>query len=128
MKKFIEDFKKFAMRGNLVDMVIGITVGLSFGQVVNSFVNDILMPPLGIILGGVDFSGLKIKLVNGTAWNYGNFIQTIINFLIIALAVYFIIRLMGRIIKRQEAQKEVKINRQEQLLSEIRDILKSKQN
>ena len=95
MKKFIEDFKKFAVKGNVVDMAVGIIIGAAFGKIVTSLVNDVITPPLGIIVGGVDFKDLKfvLKAAKGNApavtLNYGNFIQCTIDFIIVAIAIAF---------------------------------------
>jgi len=140
----MKEFKAFAMRGNVVDMAIGIIIGGAFGKIVASFVNDILMPPLGLLLGGMDFKELKIVLredvldeagkviVNGASINYGIFIQTTVDFIIIAFAIFMMIRGMNRMKKKEEekpapAPEPPKPTREEELLVEIRDLLK-KQN
>ena len=125
---FISEFKDFAMKGNVVDMAVGIIIGAAFGKIVASFVNDILMPPLGMILGGVNFSDLAIVIqeakggAEAIAIKYGAFIQTIIDFLIIAGAIFVAIKVMN---KMQGAKAdEEKVPSQEELLTEIRDLLK----
>ena len=125
---FISEFKDFAMKGNVVDMAVGIIIGAAFGKIVASFVNDILMPPLGMILGGVNFSDLAIVIqeakggAEAIAIKYGAFIQTIIDFLIIAGAIFVAIKVMN---KMQGAKtEEEKGPSQEELLTQIRDLLK----
>lgn len=125
---FISEFKAFAMKGNVVDMAVGIIIGAAFGKIVASFVNDILMPPLGMVLGGVNFSDLALVIQEAKdgaaaiAINYGAFIQTIIDFLIIAMAIFVAIKVMNRL---QGAKDEKPAGpTQEELLTEIRDLLK----
>ena len=125
---FISEFKDFAMKGNVVDMAVGIIIGAAFGKIVASFVNDILMPPIGMILGGVNFSDLAIVIqdakdgVEAIAIKYGAFIQTIIDFLIIAGAIFVAIKVMNKM-QGSKAEDE-KGPSQEELLAEIRDLLK----
>lgn len=100
MKGFIAEFKKFAMRGNVIDMAVGIIIGASFGKIVDSLVKDILMPPIGLILGKVDFSDLKINLTSGAepvTINYGLFINALISFLIVAFAVFILIKAINKL-------------------------------
>lgn len=126
------DFKKFAMKGNVVDLAVAVVIGAAFGRIVTSFVNDVLMPPIGIMLGGVDFSELKIVLqeaVGETAavtMNYGMFVQTVINFLIIAFSIFLVIRAYEKTKKKEEVKPPpvAAIPPQEKLLAEIRDLLK----
>lgn len=141
--KLIDEFKAFAMKGNVVDMAVGIIIGAAFGRIVSSFVADILMPPIGLLLGGVDFTDLKVILkdpvmdaagnivAQAVSVNYGNFIQIIIDFLIIAFAVFMAIKALNSL-KRKEAvaPEEVPVpipSKEELVLREIRDILKTKQ-
>ncbi|MCE1190453.1 MAG: large-conductance mechanosensitive channel protein MscL [Ignavibacteria bacterium] len=130
----IDEFKEFATAGNVLDLAIGIIIGGAFGKIVSSFVNDILMPPLGLLIGGYDFSSYKIVLKlplgsdQGVAINYGKFINTTIDFLIITFAIFILIKSINRI-KRQIEEKEkklkaVKTSREIELLTEIRDLLK----
>ena len=104
----MSEFKSFAMRGNVVDMAVGIVIGAAFGKIVSSFVNDVLMPPIGMLLGGMDFSDLAIELkaaADGAAavtLNYGAFIQTVLDFLIIAFAIFMVIKAMNRLKKKME--------------------------
>ncbi len=128
----MQEFKAFAMRGNVVDMAVGIIVGGAFGKIVSSFVADVIMPPIGLLLGGVDFSDLVITLkeaVGETAavtLNYGKFIQTVIDFLIIAFAIFMAIKAMNSLKKKEEQAPAAPPAppREEVLLTEIRDLLK----
>ena len=129
---FIGEFKKFAMRGNVMDMAVGIIIGGAFGKIVASFVNDVLMPPIGMLLGGVDFTTLSFVMREATAetaavsLNYGNFIQTVVDFVIIAFAIFFMIRTMNKLQKKEEAKPAAPPapSAEEKLLTEIRDLLK----
>lgn len=100
-----KEFKKFAMRGNVVDLAVGIIIGTAFGAIVNSLVNDVVMPPIGFLLGKVDFSNLTITLgsANQVTINYGKFINTIINFVIIAFAVFLMVRAMNKLMAKEKA-------------------------
>lgn len=137
----MKEFKAFAMRGNVVDMAVGIIIGGAFGKIVASFVNDVLMPPIGMLLGGVDFKELKFVLredvlneagevvTKGATLLYGNFIQTTIDFLIIAFAIFMMIKAMNRMQKKEEAKpapapEPPKPTKDQELLAEIRDLLK----
>lgn len=128
---FFSDFKSFAMRGNVIDMAVGIIIGGAFGKIVSSLVADVLMPPIGVLLGGVDFSDLAITIKQATdaagpvTINYGKFIQTIIDFIIIAFAIFSMIRLANKLHKEKEAPATAP-TKQETLLTEIRDLLKDK--
>jgi large conductance mechanosensitive channel len=132
--KMFQEFKEFAMRGNVIDMAVGIIIGAAFGRVVSSFVADVLMPPIGMLIGGVDFTGLKVLLkpavMEGTrvitpavTLNYGTFIQVIIDFLIVAFAIFMMIKLMNRLYKKPA--KIPPLTPEQSLLTEIRDILKT---
>jgi len=131
----IEDFKKFAMKGNVIDLAVAVVIGAAFGRIVTSFVNDIIMPPIGILIGGVDFSELRIVLreaIGETAAvtiNHGMFIQTVINFLIIAFSIFIVIRAYDKTKKKEEEKPApvAAIPPQEKLLAEIRDLLKEKE-
>ena len=108
-KNFISEFKKFAMRGNVIDMAVGIIIGASFGKIVDSLVKDILMPPLGLLLGKVDFSDLKIILTSGenpVSINYGLFINALISFLIVALAVFILIKAINKLQEKTCKEEE----------------------
>lgn len=130
----IKEFKEFAMRGNVVDMAVGIIIGGAFGKIVSSLVADVIMPPLGMLLGKVDFSELVITLqeANGDAaavtLGYGQFIQTVVDFVIVAFAIFMVIKAMNTLKKKQEAAPAAPPEppKQEVLLAEIRDLLKQK--
>lgn len=129
------EFKDFAMRGNVVDMAVGIVIGGAFGKIVSSFVADVLMPPIGMALGGVDFSDLSITLQEGAEGveavllKYGVFIQTVVDFIIIAFAIFMVIKAMNSMKKKEvEAPPEAPPapSKEEVLLTEIRDSLRAK--
>ncbi|NLJ06546.1 MAG: large-conductance mechanosensitive channel protein MscL [Sphingobacteriales bacterium] len=140
---FAKEFRSFISRGNVVDMAVGIIIGAAFGKIVSSFVNDVLMPPLGMLIGGMDFTGFKIVLKqaqldeagaivkDAVTLNYGNFIQTTVDFLIIAFAIFLLIKAMNKL-RQKEEQKAAEPaappapGKEELLLTEIRDILKNK--
>ncbi len=130
----ISEFKSFAMRGNVVDMAVGIIIGGAFGKIVSSFVADVIMPPIGVLIGGVDFSdlGLTIKAATADAaavtLNYGAFLQTVFDFLIIAFAIFMAIKGMNSMRKKEEAAPAAppKPSNEELLLTEIRDLLKNR--
>ena len=128
----MSEFKSFAMRGNVVDMAVGIVMGGAFGKIVSSFVADVMMPPIGLALGGVDFSDLAITLKDAegeaaaVSMKYGVFIQTVVDFLIIAFAIFLVIKAMNSVIKKEaEAPPPPKPSKEEELLTEIRDALRS---
>ncbi len=131
---FFKEFKEFAMRGNVVDMAVGIIIGGAFGKIVSSFVSDVIMPPVGLLLGNVDFKDLAVPLkyaADGTvaiSLRYGLFINTIIDFVIIALAIFLAIKGMNRMKKKQEEKpaEPPKPSEEVKLLTEIRDSLKKK--
>ena len=129
---FIKEFKEFAMKGNVVDMAVGIIIGAAFGKIVSSFVADVIMPPLGVLIGGVDFSDLAITLraasegVAAVTLNYGKFIQTVFDFTIVALAIFIAIKVMNKLKKAEEAAPPPEPSAEEKLLTEIRDLLKQK--
>ena len=131
MKKLLEEFKAFVMRGNVVDMAVGVIIGGAFGKIVTSLVNDIFMPIIGMILGNVNFSSLEIKLgepvegVEQAAIKYGMFIQEIVNFIIIAFCIFMFIKLINRIQKKKEEAPAPapEPTKEEVLLTEIRDAL-----
>ena len=130
--KFLKEFKEFAVKGNMIDMAVGIIIGTAFTGIVNSLVNDIIMPPVGKLMGGVDFKDLAIVLkeaVGETAAvtvNYGMFIQTVLDFLIIAFAIFMVVKAMNNLKKKEEAApaEPPKPSAEEVLLTEIRDALK----
>ena len=138
----VKEFKEFAMRGNVVDMAVGIIIGGAFGKIVSSVVADVIMPPIGLLLGGVKFTDLKILLTDpvvdaagvitkqAVSINYGNFVQALVDFLIIAFAIFMMIKGMNSLKKKEEAPAEEPAppapTKEEVLLAEIRDILKNK--
>jgi large conductance mechanosensitive channel len=149
MKKVINEFKKFAFKGNVIDMAVGVIIGNVFGKIVSSLVNDIVMPPIGLLIGGVDFTDLKIVMKEATGdnpavtLNYGNFIQNIIDFLIVAVAVFVCVKLLNTardmMNKKEREAAELKAKQEaeakanqpkapttEELLTQIRDLLANK--
>lgn len=139
--KFFDEFKKFAMRGNVIDLAVGVIIGGAFGKITTSLVNDIIMPPVGLLLGGVNFSDLywnvsggayesleAAKAAGAITINYGAFINTIINFIIIAFAVFLLVRSINSLQRKQEEAPKAPAPppRQEVLLEEIRNILAKK--
>jgi large conductance mechanosensitive channel len=134
----LDDFKKFALRGNVVDLAIGVIIGAAFGGIVNSLVGDIIMPIVGAVTGGIDFSNYFLPLSakvtattlaeakkQGAVLAWGSFITLVINFIIIAWVLFLVIRSMGRLM-RKEAEQAPPLSKQEQLLTEIRDLLKAR--
>jgi large conductance mechanosensitive channel len=133
--RLVDEFKAFAMKGNVVDMAVGIIIGAAFGKIVSSVVSDIIMPPLGLLIGGVNFTDLKwvMKAATDTApavtWNYGNFLQVCFDFLIVAIAVFIVIKAINAAKKKEEAAPPSPPappapTKEETLLTEIRDLLK----
>ena len=142
---FLQDFKAFAMKGNVVDMAVGVIIGGAFGKIVTSIVNDIIMPPIGMLVGGMNFKDLKFGMqpdvlaADGTVetaavtLNYGNFLQQTIDFLIIAFSIFIIIRLISKLSRKKEEEAPAPApapapepSAEEKLLTEIRDLLKEK--
>ena len=146
---FLQDFKAFAMKGNVVDMAVGVIIGGAFGKIVTSLVNDVIMPLIGLAVGGIDFKDLKLILSEevlneagevvkaATYMTYGNFLQVTFDFLIIALSIFTVIRLIGKLNRKEEAKAaepapepapapEPEPTKEELLLAEIRDLLKAK--
>ena len=149
MKKFINEFKEFAVKGNVVDMAVGVIIGGAFGKIVSSLVNDVIMPLIGLAVGGVNFTELKWvireayvneagKEIAAATLNYGNFLQVTFDFLIIALSIFVMIRVIANLSRKKEAEKaaepapapapapEPEPTKEELLLAEIRDLLKAK--
>jgi large conductance mechanosensitive channel len=133
----LEEFKKFALRGNVVDLAIGVIIGVAFGNIVNSVVADILMPIIGAVTGGLDFSNYYVPLSSkvtadslaeakkqGAVLAWGSFLTIVINFIIIAWVLFLVVKLMNRMMQ-SEAPKAPALTKQEQLLTEIRDLLRS---
>ena len=149
---FIKDFKAFAMKGNVVDMAVGVIIGGAFGKIVTSVVNDIIMPPIGLLVGGVDFKDLKLILQEGqeevlneagevitpavaeVTLNYGNFLQQTFDFLIIALSIFIMIKAITKLTEKKKEEAPAPVapapapepSAEEKLLTEIRDLLKEK--
>ena len=125
---FIKEFKEFAMKGNVMDMAVGVIIGGAFGKIVTSLVDDVLMPAIGMLTGNVDFSGLAVKIGEGegaAVLKYGMFIQNIIDFLIIALCIFLMIKAMNKVMKKKEEEPApAEPSNEEKLLGEIRDLLK----
>jgi large conductance mechanosensitive channel len=125
----IKEFQEFAVKGNVLDMAVGIIIGGAFGTIVKSLVDDVVMPPIGLLLGGVDFSNLKLPLkaaegdAAAVAINYGVFINNVISFLVVAWAVFMLVKAMNSFKKKQEAAPPPAPPKQEVLLTEIRDLL-----
>ena len=126
-KKQLDGFKEFIARGNVIDLAVGVIIGGAFGKIVSSVVDDILMPLIGILVGGVDFTSLSVKIGDAVI-TYGNFIQNVIDFLIIALCVYVMIsainKVTSKVKKEEEKKEETKKSDEVALLEEIRDLLK----
>lgn len=139
---FIKDFKEFALRGNVMDMAVGVIIGGAFGKIVTSLVNNVIMPPIGVVTGGVDFTNLKLTIKDAVmegetivseavTLNYGQFIQDIVDFLIIAFCIFCMIKAIAKLNKKkEEAPAEPapapEPSAEEKLLTEIRDLLKNK--
>ena len=129
----MSEFKDFAMRGNVVDMAVGIIIGGAFGKIVSSFVADVIMPPIGLLIGGVDFSNLAVTLQEASAEaeavtiNYGAFLQNVFDFIIIAFAIFMVIKGMNNMKKEEEVEEApAEPPKEEVLLTEIRDLLSNK--
>lgn len=143
MKHFIQEFKKFAIRGNVIDLAIGVIIGSAFNRIVTSLVEDIIMPPLGLVIGGLKFDEYRFLLSpatldstgkviqSGVTINYGTFVQVLLNFLIVAITIFLTIKVLNLLRERSKAEekntKEQKSTELE-LLTEIRDLLKAKQS
>ena len=131
----VKEFKEFAMRGNVMDMAVGVIMGGAFGKIVSSLVDDVLMPFIGMLTGGIDLSGLKYEMmlpavdggepIAGATLKYGMFIQNIIDFLIIALCIFFMIKAMNKLMPKKEEPEAPAGPTQEELLTEIRDLMKN---
>lgn len=142
MSKLLKEFKEFAVKGNAVDMAVGVIIGGAFGKIVTSIVNDIIMPPIGWLIGGVKFTDLKCELpsvdlglekLEPVTINYGSFIQTVFDFAIIAFCVFLLVKGINKLAKKKEKEKPAPApappapSAEEKLLVEIRDLLKNKQ-
>ena len=128
MKKFISEFKEFISKGNVLDMAVGVIIGGAFSKIVSSLVNDVMMPLIGVIIGGHDFTNLSIKVGNAKIM-YGSFLQNVVDFLIVAFCLFTVIKIINRFKKKQEKnenKEKIKTPSEEViLLSEIRDLLKT---
>jgi large conductance mechanosensitive channel len=130
----LKEFKEFAVKGNAVDMAVGIIIGAAFGKIISSLVADVIMQPIGVLVGGVDFTKLAVILkekvgdVPAVTLNYGNFIQTMVDFTIIAFAIFMVVKLINKLKKQEEAAPAAppEPTKEELLLTEIRDLLKAK--
>ena len=139
MSNLLNEFKQFAMRGNVLDMAVGVIIGAAFGKIVSSVVDDIIMPPIGWLIGGVNFSDLKITLpsvevagekMQAATINYGNFLQTCLDFLIVAFCIFMLIKIVNKIANKKKEETKAPVapepSAEEKLLTEIRDLLKNK--
>ncbi|NFA59637.1 large-conductance mechanosensitive channel protein MscL [Clostridium botulinum] len=129
MEKIIEEFKDFAVKGNAMELAVGVVIGGAFGKIVTSLVEDIIMPLVGLLIGGIDFTNLKFTMnfseKTAVSIKYGNFIQSTVNFLIISFSIFLFIKLINKFNKKEDvAKEEPKISNEEVLLAEIRDLLK----
>lgn len=132
----LKEFREFAIKGNVVDLAVGVIIGSAFGKIVSSLVSDVVMPPIGFLLGGVNFTDLKLvikqasvntagKVTDAVTLNYGNFIQTVLDFAIIAFTIFLIIQIVNKLKRHEEKKKtEAKVTKDQELLTEIRDLLK----
>ena len=141
---FLQEFKAFALKGNVMDMAVGVIIGGAFGKIVTSLVNDVIMPPIGLVVGGVDFTDLNLTLKKAVGeagtevapavtWNYGAFIQQVVDFAILAFCVFMMVKVMNRLMKKKEEEApapapapEPEPSAEEKLLMEIRDLLKER--
>ena len=142
---FLKEFKEFAVKGNVMDMAVGVIIGGAFGKIVTSVVNDIIMPPVGLLIGGVDFSDMKLTMKDAVlnaagevvtpavTWNYGAFIQQVVDFAILAFCVFILVKAINSLNKKKEAPApapapapEPEPSKEELLLTEIRDLLKER--
>ena len=128
----MQEFKEFAMRGNVVDLAVGVIIGGAFGKIISSLVEDVIMPPIGVLMGGVNFANLKMIIKDGVGeipavtLNYGNFVQTCVNFLIVVFAIFMMIKAMNSMKKAEAAAPPAAPLATEVLLGEIRDLLKQR--
>lgn len=134
----MKEFREFAIKGNMVDMAVGIIIGTAFGRIISSLVNDVIMPPLGMLIGGVDFTELKILLktatvdqagnaIDAVTMNYGMFVQNLVDFLIVAFTIFLVVKAINKLKKKQETAPPPAApapTKEEVLLTEIRDLLK----
>lgn len=118
-----QEFKKFALKGNVIDLAIGVIIGGAFGKIVTSLVNDIIMPLIGLLMGGVNFTELSFPFGDEEI-NYGLFLQTVVDFLIVAFTIFMVIRFFNRFKRKAEENPVITVDQKEELLKEIRDLLK----
>ncbi len=126
-KQMLKEFKEFALRGNVLDLAVGVIIGAAFGKIVTSLVNDIIMPLIGLLLAGIDFKDLSFTVGDATVL-YGSFIQTIVDFLIVAFSIFLFIRFFNRFKRKEEEKVEEEVavlSKEEEILTEIRDLLKA---
>ncbi|HZH60728.1 MAG TPA: large conductance mechanosensitive channel protein MscL [Metabacillus sp.] len=123
----LKEFKEFAMRGNVIDLAVGVVIGAAFGKIVSSLVNDIITPLIGLLMGGINVSDLQFK-VGDAAVMYGLFIQTVIDFIIVAFSIFLFVKLINRFKKKEEVKEEATaptLSKEEELLTDIRDLLRT---
>ncbi|OGG51887.1 hypothetical protein A2704_06755 [Candidatus Kaiserbacteria bacterium RIFCSPHIGHO2_01_FULL_54_36b] len=126
MKGFLKEFETFAVRGNAIDLAVGVVIGAAFGQITTAFASGILTPPIGLLLGGVDFTKLAVSIGGGAQIAYGLLIEAFLNFILIALALFLLLKLFNRLAhKRKQEEKKSEDSPQLKVLAEIRDILKA---
>ena len=123
----LKEFKQFISRGNVIDLAVGVIIGSAFGKIVTSIVNDILMPIIGIMIGGLNFSSLVIRVGNATI-RYGAFLQNVIDFLIVAACIFIFIKILSKLNKKKEQEEAIQKDEQIKLLEEIRDLLEEKKS
>ncbi|MGB9697000.1 MAG: large-conductance mechanosensitive channel protein MscL [Ignavibacteria bacterium] len=126
--KIISEFREFALKGNALDLAIGVIIGAAFGKIVSSLVNDVLMPPIGALIGGVNFTGLKLVIKDNATLNYGNFLQSTFDFFIIAFCVFIIVKVVNNLKKKaaEKPLKPVEPSAEVRILTEIKEILQNK--
>ncbi len=125
-----KEFKEFAVKGNVIDLAVGVVIGAAFGKIVTSLVNDIIMPIIGTLTGGINFKDLKLPIKGDVTFNYGSFIQSVVDFLIIAFSIFLFIKLINKLKREKKAEavkEEVKQSEEVLLLQDIRDLLKNKE-
>ncbi len=126
-----KEFKEFILRGNVIDLAVGVIIGAAFGDVVKSLVDDVIMPPIGLLIKGINFKDLKLVIGGDTSnpvtFNYGNFLQHVLTFLIIAAAIFLMVKLVNMLYKKKEEKAATEPSNEEVLLTQIRDLLKDRQ-
>lgn len=124
-KGLIHEFKSFISRGNVVDLAVGVIIGSAFGKIITSIVNDILMPIIGILLGGLDFTNLTLKVGSATI-RYGSFIQNVVDFIIVSICIFIFVKIVNHLLCKKDIKEETNTTSEVELLCEIRDLLKEK--